>query len=212
VVDGKPQKTVPLCEDCAQASTKIIEAIYRRVTPEEFARLQSDAKAAESFFSPKLEEELEKILAEIENAEKLPAGSQDQGSGDRLLLVGTDWHALHFLLTGDGDLKPHPLPPPPLGNVVQGGTVTPWPCTQGQVRSLTADEVRAVADALSKISVAELRSRFSVESFNSAQVYHPGQALWTDEDAESVFEIYPRVVEFFQSAARDGDMILLSSV
>ena len=89
--------------------------------------------------------------------------------------------------------------------------MTPWPCTHGQVRSLTAEEVRAVADALSKISVEELRSRFSVESFNAAQVYHPGRARWTDEDAESVFGIYPRVVEFFQSAARDGDMILLSS-
>src|SRR5262249_20848810 len=31
------------------------------------------------------------------------------------------------------------------------------------------------------------------------------------EKAESVFEIYPRVVEFFQAAARDGDMVLLSS-
>jgi hypothetical protein len=80
------------------------------------------------------------------------------------------------------------------------------------VRSLLPNEVRAVADALSKISVAELRSRFSVASFNAAHIYpRPGRARWTDEDAESVFEIYPRVVEFFRSAARDGDMILLSS-
>jgi Domain of unknown function (DUF1877) len=185
-----------------------IEAIYRRVTPEEFARLQSDAKAAESFFSPKLEELVEELAA----PEKLPAGRQEQEDSVRTLFIGTDWHALHFLLTGDGDLKPHPLPQPPFGNVVQGGTETQWPCTYGHVRSLTADEVRAVADALSKISVAELRSRFSVASFNAAQVYpHGRRARWTDEDAESVFEIYPRVVGFFQSAARDGDMILLSS-
>ena len=73
-------------------------------------------------------------------------------------------------------------------------------------------EVRAVADALTRISVWELRSRFSVASFKAAQVYpHGRRARWTDEDAETVFEIYPRVVEFFQSAARDGDMILLSS-
>ena len=101
--------------------------------------------------------------------------------------------------------------PPPLGNVVQGGTETQWPCRHGHVRSLAPEEVRAVADALSQISVDELRSRFSVESFNAAQVYPPpGRASWIDQDAESVFEIYPRVVEFFQLAARDGDMILLS--
>jgi hypothetical protein len=207
VVDGKPQKTVHLCKDCAPASTKSIEAIYRRVTPEEFAGLQSDAQAAESFFRPNLEE----LMEELDDPEKLLAGRQEPEGNVRLLFIGADWQALHFLLTGDGELKPHPLPPPPLGNVVQGGTETQWPCTYGHVRSLMPNEVWAVADALSRISVEELRSRFSVASFNAAQIYpHPGRARWTDEDAESVFEIYPRVVEFFRSAARDGDMILLS--
>ena len=181
-----------------------IEASYRRVAPEEFTRLQSDAKAAESFFGTSLED--------LDDPEKLLARMQEQESSDRYLGIGKDWHALHFLLTGDGELQPHPLPLPPLGNVVQGGTETQWPCTYGHVRSLTPDEVRAVADALSKVSADELRSRFSVTSFNAAQVYpHGSRARWTDEDAETVFEIYPRVVEFFQSAARDGDMILLSS-
>jgi len=216
VVDGKPRKTVHLCKDCApDPHAKSIEAFYRRVTPEEFARLQCDAKAAESFFCPRLEELVEELVRhteELDDSEKLAARRQEHEGGDRVLCVGTDWHALHFLLTGDSELKPHPLPPPPLGNVVQGGTETPWPCTHGHVRSLLPNEVRAVADALSKISVEELRSRFSVASFNAAQIYpHPGRARWTDEDAESVFEIYPRVVEFFRSADRDGDMILLSS-
>jgi hypothetical protein len=181
-----------------------IEASYRRVTTEEFTRLQSDAKAAESYFGTSLDD--------LDDPEKLLARMQEQESSDRYLGIGTDWHALHFLLTGDGELKPHALPPPPLGSVVQGGTETVWPCTYGHVRSLTPDEVRAAADALSRISVEELRSRFSVASFNAAQVYpHGRRARWTEEDAETVFEIYPRVVEFFQLAARDGDMILLSS-
>lgn len=181
-----------------------IEASYRRITPQEFTRLQSDAKAAESFFGTSLED--------LDDPDKLMARMRERESSDRFLGIGTDWHALHFLLTADGELRPHPLPPPPLGNVVQGGTATQWPCTYGPVRSLTPNEVRAVADALSGISVEELRSRFSVESFNAAQIYpHGRRARWTDEDAESVFAIYPRVVEFFRSAARDGDMILLSS-
>ena len=181
-----------------------IEASYRRVTSEEFARLQGDAKAAESFFGTNLED--------LDDPEKLMARMQEQESSDRSLGIATDWHALHFLLTGDGELKPHPLPPPPLGDVVQGGTETQRSCTYGHVRSLTTDEVRAVTDALGKISVDELRSRFSVASFNAAQIYpHGRRARWTEEDAETVFEIYPRVVEFFQSAARDVDMILLSS-
>jgi hypothetical protein len=181
-----------------------IEASYRRVTPEEFTRLQANPKAAESFFGTSLDD--------LDDPEKLLARIQEQENSERYLGIGTDWHALHFLLTGDGELRPHPLPPPPLGNVVQGGTETQWPCTYGNVRSLTPDEVRAVAEALGKMSVDELRSRFSIATFNAAQIYpHGKRARWTAEDAESVFEIYPRVVEFFRSAARDADMILLSS-
>ncbi len=216
VVDGKPQKTVHLCQDCAlPLHTPLhtsIEAVYRRVTPGEFARFQSDAKAAESFFNPSPEELVQqtlRALEEADNPEKLPAKTQEP-EDVRILIVGTVWHALHFLLTGDGELKPHPLPPPPLGNVVQGGTETPWPCTYGHIRSLTPDEVRAAADALAGISVQELRSRFSVASFNAARIYPYGKG-WTEKAAETVFEIYPQVIQFFQAAARDGDMILLSS-
>lgn len=181
-----------------------IEASYRRVTPEELKRLQGDPKTAESFFGTSLDS--------LDDPKKLLAGMQEQESSDRYLGIGKDWHALHFLLTGDGELKPHPLPPPPLGDVVQGGTETQWECTYGHVRSLTPDEVRAVAEALGRISVEDLRSRFSVELFNTAQIYpHGRRARWTAEEAEPVFEIYPRLVEFFQAAARDGDMVLLSS-
>jgi hypothetical protein len=218
VVDGKPQKTVHLCKDCApdpgakSAGAKSIEAIYGRVTPEEFARLQNDAKAAASLFNPNLEELLEKTRRweELVDPEKLLARRREQERGDPYLFIGTDWHALHFLLTGNSELKPQPSPPAPLWKVVCGGTETPWPCSCGHVRFLTPSEVRAVADALTKISVQELRSRFSVASFNAAQIPHAGRARWTEEDAESLFEIYPRVVRFFQSAARDADIILLS--
>jgi len=58
VVDGKPQKTVNLCKSCTpdypNAKNFQVEAIYRRVTPEQFARAQSDAKTAESFFASNL--------------------------------------------------------------------------------------------------------------------------------------------------------------
>ena len=147
-------------------------------------------------------------MIELADPEKLLAARRrEQERGDPYLFIGTDWHALHFLLTGDSELKPQPSP---LWNVVCGGTETPWPCSHGYVRFLTPEEVCAVADALTKISVQEFRSRFSSASFNAAQIPHPGRARWTEEEAESVFEIYPRVVTFFQSAARYGDIILLS--
>lgn len=181
-----------------------IEGRYRRITPKEFARLKRSSKAAESYFglSPDDLEVGDKLLAKLEEEE----------ANGRYFSIGTDWHALHFLLTGDGELLPHALPPPPLGNVVQGGTETEWPCTYGQIRFLTTEEVREVAKALKKILVGELKTRFSVKSFNAAGIYpHGRQGAWTDDDVTSLFKIYPRLVKFFQAAARDGDMILLSS-
>jgi len=184
-----------------------IEASYRRVTPRDFSKLQSDPKAASSFFGTNLDD------LDLDNPEALLAKMQEQESSNRYLGIGTDWHALHFLLTGDGELGERGAPPrPPLGNAVQGGTETEWDCTYGHVRSLMPDEVRAVADALGKISVEDLRSRFSVAAFNAAGIYpHGRDSRWTTEEAESVFDVYPQVVEFFQLAAKDGDIILLSS-
>jgi len=176
-----------------------IEASYRRITREEFTRLQEDPEAADSFFGMNWENE-EELLASMEEIE----------SSDRYLSIGKDWHMLHFLLTGDGELQPHPPPPPPLGNVVQGGTETEWECTYGNVRSLAPEEVKAVADALGRISVEELRSRFRATAFAEVDIYPQGSE-WTEEDAQSAFDIYPKVVGFFQAAAQDGDMILLSS-
>jgi hypothetical protein len=181
-----------------------IEVNYRRITPQEFANLQSDPKAAASFFGTSLED--------LDDPEAMLARMEEQESNDRSFALGKDWHALHFLLTGDGDLRPHPAPPSPLGNVVQGGTETRFACTYGQVRALSSAEVKAVAEALSPISVEELHGRFSVASFNNAQIYpHGRRGRWTEEDAETVFEIYPLLVEFFQKAAKNGEMILISS-
>ena len=54
-----------------------IEVFYRRVTPQEFARLQGDSKAAEAFFGVNTSLEVEDLLAELE---KLPAELPEQGA------------------------------------------------------------------------------------------------------------------------------------
>jgi Domain of unknown function (DUF1877) len=180
-----------------------IEASYWRVTPEEFNELLADPKAAGRFFGNDLEA--------LDNPEAVLETIEEREGNGRHLSLGTDWHALHFLLTGEGDVWKATVPPP-LGNVVQGGKDTPWECTYGHVRSLTAAEVREIAEVLGGISVEELRSRVDVESFNAAQIYpHGKRGAWTAEDIESVFDIYPLLVLFFQEAANAGDLVLLSS-
>lgn len=60
------------------------------------------------------------------------ADSDDLRSSDRYLIIDKDCHALHALLTGEmtDPSKMQPIPPP-LGNVVTGGTEGPFDATYG---------------------------------------------------------------------------------
>jgi hypothetical protein len=95
--------------------------------------------------------------------------------------------------------------------VVIGGTETPLDATYGKVRFLKPGEVRAVSDALSRISVQDLRARFDPIAFTEAEVYpNPRPGGWDLEQLESLLAVYPQLVGFFQDAAREGNVVLLS--
>jgi hypothetical protein len=211
VVNGRPQRIVDLCSACTPYPRPgRIEAVYRRITPKEFARLQSDANAAKSFLARDQDEFLDDLLQALLQDNNPRNSRADQQDDERFLFIGMDWHALHFLLTGDSEMKPSVLPPSPLRFVVWGDE-TPWSTKAEDVRFLTVYQVRAVADALTEISAEGLRSRLSIASLNAAQIQtQPGKGRWDDQDAESIFEIYPQVVDFFRSAALQGDVILIS--
>lgn len=181
-----------------------IEANYRRITPKDFAALENDPEAAGRFFGTSLEC--------LDNPEELLAKMQDQQTNGKYFSLGNDWHALHFLLTGDGELESQGPVNSPLHEAVQGGSPTIFECTYGQVRSLNPEKVREVANVLSSISVDDLRTKFNAEAFNAAKIYpHGRRGEWTADEAESLFMIFPDFVQFFQSAAAAGDMVLLSS-
>jgi hypothetical protein len=183
-----------------------ITATYRRVTPQEFSELQTDPEAAESFFGLDLDS------FDFSNPEAMLAKLQEQKADERRFSLEKEWHALHFLITGDSSLESDTQLQPPYCNIVMEGTPTQFEATYGFVRYLTPEEVRAVAELLSTISVEELRQRFDPAAFNAAKIYpNPRPGGWDDEEIEPLLEMYPELVEFFQNAARDGDIVLLSS-
>jgi hypothetical protein len=106
-----------------------IEATYRRVSPERFAELEANQEAAYNFFHP------------FENpdwdAEEVVRRLEDEEANLTWFRLGKEWHALHFLLTGESELISPTRVPAPFGDVVQGGTPTRFDATYGPVRALS---------------------------------------------------------------------------
>ncbi len=178
-----------------------IEASYRRITPAEWEGVQGLVVAEDSPSGYSTEEAYLGF-----------AHSDELMSSDRCLSIEKEWHALHALLTGDvsnpSEIQPYP---PPLGNVVMGGTETPFNATYGKVRFLMPDEVRDVADALGRITADDLKARFDPGSFTEAGVYpNPRPCGWNLDELEPLLFLFPLLVEFFGQAAREGNIVLLS--
>jgi len=173
-----------------------ISASYRRITPEKFLEIQKNPEIAESFFYPDYDEDYDHFFPPDD---------------DRYFDLDKDWHALHFLLTGESSLD-ETKASAPYCYVVMGGTPTQFEASYGFVRYLTPEEVKAVAELLNTISVDELRQRFDPAAFNALEIYpNPSPGGWDEEELEGLFEKYPELVKFFQNAAQDGDIVLLSS-
>jgi hypothetical protein len=181
-----------------------IEANCRRISPEGFAELEANPEAALHFFHPfeNPDDGPDDVIRRLENEE----------ANLTMFRLGKEWHALHFLLTGESELISPSRALPPFGDVVQGGTPTAFDATYGPVRALSLDRVRAVADALHTISASELERRFDPGQFNALGIYpNPQPGGWQEDGLQDLLELYPRLVEFFTRAAEAGDMVLLSS-
>jgi hypothetical protein len=180
-----------------------IEASYRRLSPDDFRALQVNPQAADAYFGHAREDGDEGYENYID------AYFDRLHASDRYLDIDKDWAGLHFLLTGDDGMGKAEVPPP-LGNVVVGGMDTEWDATYGMVRYLTPKEVKDAAVALEQITEDELRSRYDLAAFRAADIY-PGGEVWSEHDIEPLLEVFAQVRDFFAEAARQGEVVLLSS-
>jgi Domain of unknown function (DUF1877) len=161
---------------------------YKCFTPEEWAQMQTDDPIT-----------VTQWLCEGE-----PAFSLDKC-----------WHVMHWLLTGDAGLDDDAFTEPPLGNVVMGGTDSKFEASYGQIRYLMPAEVQDVATALTAIPFADLSAKFDADAFNDAELYPLGRrGTWDDDEVAAEHEafqtIYPGLVAFFQQAAQDRNVVLIS--
>lgn len=195
-----------------------IEVAYRRLKPAKWTRLEKNPEQAASFlfeFLPGFDlASLSELQSNPESRQSkqadILAALQKAHDDPARLDLEKDWHALHFLLTGDPSDSPEHLPDDPLHNVVMGGHDTNIDADYGPVRCLRPDEVKTIARELKKVSVEDLRRRFSAKAFNEEEIYpNPRPGGWNGREIESVFQIFPNVVKFFQDAAAAGEVVLI---
>jgi hypothetical protein len=127
------------------------------------------------------------------------------------------WHVVHYLLTGTAELVDRQsFPDPLLGKVVTGSSdILIEDFNEPAIRYLKPDEVQAVAEALTQIQFSTLSEKFSVEVFSRQELYPWGGEYGTtwneqtlEEQHDTIQELYPQLVEFFQQAAHDGQVVI----
>lgn len=184
-----------------------IRASYRRVDMDDLLYLLQHPETSDSFFGVNWEEGMEDL-----DDDDFISFEESLSSKGLYLDIDNDWHAIHFLLTGDHatDLKSASLPP--LRNLVVGGTETPFNATYGKVRYLVPKEVQDLVDVLNQISTDSLKERLDPNLFNEAGIYPFGrQRKWNTEKLNRIAEkTYPKLVDFLRAAAQERNAILLA--
>lgn len=88
-----------------------------------------------------------------------------------------------------------------LHKVFMGGSATPWEAGYGMVRYLTVSEVNEMSEALNNILEDDFKSRLdSLLGFHESRVYMEPH----------IFDLYVQFVKFFNVAAQEGNIVLLS--
>ncbi|MBL0928131.1 MAG: YfbM family protein [Phycisphaerales bacterium] len=166
------------------------------------------------------EEQLKALFQDPESIEDLLFGDDEDDDGDGgdfdeddespEVELGKDWHALHFLLSGDATLDPAPDPAKPLAFILAGGKpIGDVDVGYGPARGLSSAEVRAVAAALRSVTPDQLRARFNGKAFDAANIY-PGS--WDSGDSDALddlmfsFEVLKTTVT---DAASNGHALLI---
>ncbi|MDF0553919.1 YfbM family protein [Kamptonema sp. UHCC 0994] len=200
---------------------------YRRISPEKFAELQGNPKLAEEFFNGEDSSstaQIDRLMqAQAQNERELmqqistqvrEALYRDKASvyADNLdttktqLSIEKEWQAIHYLLTGEIAFD-ETQAEPPLSNVVLGGRPTKFKASYGYVRYLTPDEVKEIALALNQVSREELRTRFDS---GNAKIYAQ-EEQWDEESWMFLMNVQDDLVRFFNEAAANNQVILISS-
>jgi hypothetical protein len=197
-----------------------IEVSYQRISPEKFADIQNNPELAKEFFNlgessilslwdmiqGNLLQNNKKRLEQLhQNEASIYEGSYDI-TKTRLSLE-KEWQAINYLLTGEISSDEKSQAEPLLSQVVMGGTPTKFEATYGFVRYFAPNEVKEIFLALDLVSREDIRARFDLRG--NRKIY--AQDEWDEEEWEMLLSAINAIVCFFNIAATNDEVILISS-
>jgi len=182
-----------------------INLSYRRLPQSELQQVLDGVPAAyKKWFGP-----LDLMADDVDDEfERMHEWLDASGQG---LSITNAWQAIHFLLTGEFCFQGASQTPPPLSNVVMGGTPTDIETTYGVAYYLTPEEVAEVARVLEPLLLETLASRYDAARFREARVY-PGYDNWGDDGLAryGIGTDYENLRAFFLLAARENQAMFLA--
>lgn len=205
-----------------------IKVSYRRVSPEKFIELQNHPELAQEFFygedsattdlldrlmqaqfqnNRELAQQLSGQVQEVLYRDKASVYADNLNTTKTQLSVEKEWQAIHYLLTGEVAFDESQAESP-LRKLILGGTSTEFGATYGYVRYLSPTEVKELAQALRQVSREDLRARFDARE--NLEIYAQKDE-WAEEDWELLLRVLDCIIRFFNEAATDDQLILISS-
>ncbi|WP_168171199.1 YfbM family protein [Rhodanobacter sp. B04] len=116
------------------------------------------------------------------------------------------WHGIHFLLTGTAwEVKG------PAGQAILGGREFGEDMGYGPARVLSVAQVKAIAEALAKITPENLSVRYSPDAMTKAEIYPT--IIWNREGPEALvflLNYYKPLVTFYRRAAEKGQLVVIA--
>ena len=141
----------------------------------------------------KLMRERGQALAAMVGSQQSPKAPGKAGQGAKISLEKA-WHGVHYLLCGE--VEPTSAIP---SQAVMGGVEVGEDLGYGPARYFEADEVRAIAQALSSATLeAEMIARFDPAKMTSLGIYPGG---WKAGDTDWLMEEFRRLRKFYDDAS-----------
>lgn len=155
-----------------------------------------------AFFTSIPQQTLQSLLEDPEKVVELLYPDDDEDPPNSMD-VDKAWHGLHYLLTGEAEGSDEPL----ALAILEGTEIGPE-LDFGPARYLTADEVKAVAQALAALTPEALAQRYNPRDMQEKQIY---PQIWERDDpndVEYLLDFFPTLQQFYADAAMRGDAVI----